>query len=398
MANIKQTDLLEFIVKQFNDNSFGIPYRMGTFDGSNENGITIYAPPMSNDGFFDKTAVFNEETYQTQETSFVVMSAQMSNGDYIALPDTQLVNYSMSLSFLVNIDSPVSEPIRMAIEEVRDRLIGYIDTLEISEVDLDNENGSRIEEYLKIVTNSSGIDFGQIIEIRGRRYLEYSMTVNMSVSKDVEFGNQFEWQIAFNTKSWQYLGLNISIAYAFNLDQTTHRIPQVNLFPNASLSSENTVMRVGIREDDETHHYYYKAVFVYETVIPLIASFGTNQELESLQTLNSLNPTELDKAKEIHSYVKMRGFSHTFTFLFKRDVSIIKSLFKETFAKLEKPNQYRIKMLFKYLDESGDWQYDNDISWDRGVVVGDAIPSDIVYGTPTTFTIGFHPSAKVEVD
>lgn len=393
MANIKQTDLLEFIVKQFNQNSFGIPYRMGTYSGDESNGLVIYAPPMSNDGFFDKTAEFDEETYQTTERSFVAMQAQMSNGDYVALPDTSLVTYSTSVSFLVNIDNPISEIIRMSIEEVRDRLIGRINTLPIKEVDLNDENGEILEDMLKIVTNASGIDFGQIIEIKGRRYLEYSLSINMTISKDVEFGNQFEWQISFNTLTFTLLGFNLSMSVVATIYQTGLETPDLNQI-NANDYDENDVIRVECY-DGESYFSYYRVEYNYTTVIPLIASFGVNQELESFQNLNSITTIDLDKAKEIHSYVKTRGFSHTFTFLFKRDISIIKQLFRETFIKLSTPNEYRVKMKFKYLDETlNEFVYDEDLSWERGLVVGEAVPSDIVLGTPIMFTIGFHPSAK----
>lgn len=396
MANIKQTDLLEFIVNQFNSNSFGIPYRMGTYEGDASNGLVIYAPPMSNDGFFDKTAQFDEETYQTTEKSFVAMQAQMSNGDYVALPDTSLVTYSVSVSFLVNIDNPISEIIRMSIEEVRDRLIGRINTLAINEVDLDNENGAVLEDMLKIVTNASGIDFGQIIEIKGRRYLEYSLTVNMTISKDVEFGNQFEWQISFNQLSFVFLGTNLGISYVANINQTNLSEPDL-LQIDISQYQNNEVIRVETYDGEESVFYYYRVTYNYETVIPLIASFGVNQELESFQNLNSFTPIQLDKAKEIHSYVKMRGFSHTFTFLFKRNQNIIKQLFTESFKKLSVPNEYRILMRFKYLDTiTNEFTYDDDISWERALVIGEAVPSDIVLGTPIMFTVGFHPSAKEE--
>ena len=64
MANIRQTDLLEYLVNQFNKNSFEIKFVMGTYEGDNQNGLVINAPVRSKLGDFDVIETYNESTYQ----------------------------------------------------------------------------------------------------------------------------------------------------------------------------------------------------------------------------------------------------------------------------------------------------------------------------------------------
>ena len=357
MTNIKQTDLLKYLADKFNDNSFGIPFKMGVYeayeDSSNQVHLFIYAPQNANEnGHFDETFEFNEETYQNDKKNFVVMSGGISSGEYTPLPNIQLVSYDISLSFLVFVDNPISEVIRLAIEEVRDGLIGNLDFLPIKEIDLSNEEGDLITTHLKVATTADSIVYGNIDEIMGRRYMEYSLNVTLTVSKNVEMGNQFRWQIA-------------KVEY----DQEGIEIP---------LTSED-----------------------FETVIPLIADFGTTQDLESFQTLRSFS-TSNDKYKQVHNYVKSRGHALVLTFLLDTTKPIIKELFKETFKVLSYPNIYVINMGFVELDTNTESEtygeyivLDSDMQKNNiRVVIEEASPSEVVYGEPITFTVGFGISAK----
>lgn len=348
MTNIKQTDLLKYLADKFNQNSFGIPFKMGSYesyeDEANQVHLFVYAPQNPYDGKFDERYSYNEETYQIQRENFVVMSGGISSGEYTPLPNVQLVAYDITLSFLVFVDNPISEIIRLAIEEVRDGLIGNLDKLEITEIDLENEDGELINEHLRVATTADSIMFGDVNEIMGRRYMEYALTVTLTVSKNIELGNQFEWEFA-------------KVKYEGNVE-----VP---------LTSED-----------------------FKPVIPLIADFGAVQDLESFQTLRSFRTTN-DKYKQVHNYVKSRGHSVVFTFLFDSKQPMIRELFKETFKVLDHPNIYVINMKFRELDEHGDYVYEDDMQKSGiRVVVEEASPSEIVYGEPVVFTVGFSISAK----
>jgi hypothetical protein len=409
MTNIRQTDLLKYIVDKFNTNSFGIPFRMGTYGTNVDNtGLVINIPVINNDGHFDTFDTFNDETYAITKNSFVAMQGMATNGEYTPLPNVQLVAYDIPLEFLVYIDNPISEIIRMAIEEIRDSFIGNLDILEIEEVDLEDETegASTIVDYLKITTTSDSLDFGEIFTINKRRYLNYTLTVTLTVSKNVEMGNQFEWtiqQLAQNTwvlSDVNYWNTNGTVGSVFDLSQLGLTSPNPSLLPSATFSPIGKASRIAYRPSpSETFYAYYKNTPVaytgtLETVVPLAVSWGTTQDMESFQTLQSLNPVRISKAKQVHNYVKSRGYGLTMTFLFDSSVSILRRFFKDTFEEVETPFIYNIGMKFKEVDANGDLVYSNDLLFTKRVVFGEAQPSEISYGEPVVVSVGFVISSK----
>ena len=409
MTNIRQTDLLKYIVDKFNTNSFGIPFRMGTYGTNVDNtGLVINIPVINNDGHFDTFDTFNDETYQITKKAFVAMQGMATNGEYTPLPNVQLVAYDISLEFLVYIDNPISEIIRMAIEEIRDSFIGNIDILEIEEVDLDDEteNASTIVDFLKITTTSDSLDFGEIFTINKKRYLNYTLTVTLTVSKNVEMGNQFEWtiqQLAQNT--WQvsnkaYWDTNGTVGSVFDVSQLGLASPNPSLLPNATLSPISQACRVAYRPSiSEVFYAYYKNTPVeytgaLETVVPLSVSWGTTQDMESFQTLRSLNPVTVSKAKQVHNYVKSRGYGMVMTFLLDTSVSVLRRFFKDSFEEVEIPFVYNIGMKFKEVDVNGNLVYSNDLLFTKRVIFGESQPSEISYGEPVVLSIGFVISSK----
>jgi len=503
--NIKQVDLLQYLVDKFNANSFGIPFRMGTYDGDNEHGLTIYAPARDNNGKFDQTDVFDEDTYQISKKSFVVMDGMANSGEYVALPNVHLVNFDVTLEFLVYVDSPVSEIIRMAIEEVRDGLIGNLDTMTVNELDFDDGDGTPTEQVLRVVTTADSIDYGQLMTIKKRNYLNYSLSVSMSVSKTIDFGNQVKWYflkklaeedcveptetaseenfgdtvVADDQSSWESVitsysweeslesleepydeeedfvdnletptedgltakvgGQLLSKAWVYvGYDQTQLDPVDYNGITGTHITMESALAQleedhpasgedVGATAREEENQdpygyfyfivegtyepitYYISVIDGYEwefvsvpseqhEIIPLIASWSTNQDQESFQTLRPFaTTTEVIKAraKEVHNYVKNRGFGTVFTFLLDSSQYMVKELFKETFQKLDKPNIYEIEMIMKVYDSTTEAFIDStDLTFSRTMIFGEAESGDIVYGEPIVFAIGFTPSAK----
>ena len=498
--NIKQVDLLQYLVDKFNANSFGIPFRMGTYDGDNEHGLTIYAPARDNNGKFDQTDVFDEDTYQISKKSFVVMDGMANSGEYVALPNVHLVNFDVTLEFLVYVDSPVSEIIRMAIEEVRDGLIGNLDTMTVNELDFEDGDGTPTEQVLRVVTTADSIDYGQLMTIKKRNYLNYSLSVSMSVSKTIDFGNQvkwcaykkipeesavepeteatfellgetetasdgttwecvgeFDWEAlsvapdtpdyevddvgdlpeasatiygetasVLKSKSWVYLGSDLTgytVTYPSDSGiPGTHTTSESALeeLENAHPASSEEVGTVATEERNEEPYdmmffivegdydfFEVEGEFSWEYVtysttcnefIPLIASWATNQDQESFQTLRPFaTTTEVIKARarEVHNYVKNRGFGTVFTFLLDSSQTIIRDFFKETFQKLDTPNIYEIEMTMKEYDDTTEAFVDStDLTFSRTMIFGEAESGDIVYGEPIVFAIGFTPSAK----
>jgi len=507
--NIKQTNLLEYIVNKFNENSFGVPFRMETYGlDDDDQGLVIYAPTRDNNGDFDRIETFDEETYQTGEKTFVVMSGQMGSGEYVALPNIQMATYDVMCEFLVYIDNPISEIIRMAIEEIRDGFIGNIDTLTVNEVDLEDEttDASLNEVVLKLVTNADGLDFGSVINIKGRKYLNYSLTISMNVSKNVDFGNQVKWCIyealteedcveptesatvddvgedvvaddgstwtgAVDTeetfmwivdgspsapydytvdsveelpkattsgltakvnglvviKAWSFLTYdptNQDVIVSGSSDDTADFLTDAetqypvsaqsvgDIAKGYSIEAESDIYAVVV--DTEVDDLYfisapeYPATYEWEFVsapttcnafIPLIASWSTNQDVEAFQTLRPyVTATEatINRAKEVHNYVKSRGFGTAFTFLLDTTDDTVKDLFIQTFKQQDEPPIYQLKMQMQTLNALGVFADDTDLTFERTMIYGEAQVGDISYGEPIIFAIGFIPSAKDE--
>lgn len=508
--NIKQTNLLEYIVNKFNENSFGVPFRMGTYGlDDDDQGLVIYAPTRDNNGDFDRIETFDEETYQTGEKTFVVMSGQMGSGEYVALPNIQMATYDVMCEFLVYIDNPISEIIRMAIEEIRDGFIGNIDTLTVNEVDLEDEttDASLNEVVLKLVTNADGLDFGSVINIKGRKYLNYSLTISMNVSKNVDFGNQVKWCIyevlteedcveptesatvddvgedvvaddgstwtgavdteatfmwivdgspsepydytvdsvgelptpttsglkakvngPVVTKQWVFLGYALGLQQDYtvtgSVDDPATFLINAEADTPASTAEIGEIIRQNVFDDAEYYYaevqdvveddlYYISALddpatYEWEFVsapttcnsfIPLIASWSTNQDVEAFQTLRPyVTATEatINRAKEVHNYVKSRGFGTAFTFLLDTTDDTIKDLFIQTFKQQDEPPIYQLKMQMQTLNALGVFADDTDLTFERTMIYGEAQVGDISYGEPIIFAIGFIPSAKDE--
>jgi len=500
--NIKQTALLRYLVDKFNANSFGIPFRMGTYDSAEDGeGLVIYAPTRDNNGDFDRIDTFNETTYQTGKKAFVVMSGQMGSGEYVALPNIKMATYDVNLEFLVYMDNPISEIIRLAIEEVRDELIGNIETLAVKEIDFEDGDGDPTDAYLKLATTADGLDFGQPMTIKGRKYLNYSFTVSITVSKNVDFGNQvkwcaykiipeesavepeteatfellgetetaedgttwecvgeFDWEAllvapdtpdyevddvgdlpeasattygetasVLKSKSWVYLGSDLTgydVTYASPTGISGTHLTPASALAQLEIDHPAASEDIGTVATEERNEEPYDMMFFivegdydffevegefsweyvgYATTctefIPLVASWGTNQDVEAFQTLRPyLTSTEtlIKRAKEVHNYVKSRGFGMTFTWLLDTTDALIRDFFIQTFKQQDLPPVYNIKMTMKEMDEDGDFVDSTDLTFERKFVYGEAQVSDVSYGEPIIFAIGFVPSAKDE--
>jgi hypothetical protein len=153
-------------------------------------------------------------------------------------------------------------------------------------------------------------------------------------------------------------------------------------------------------DDPETYKWeFVSAPTTCNPFIPLIASWSTNQDVEAFQTLRPyVTATEatINRAKEVHNYVKSRGFGTAFTFLLDTTDDTIKDLFIQTFKQQDEPPIYNLKMQMQTLNALGAFANDTDLTFERTMIYGEAQVGDISYGEPIIFAIGFIPSAKDE--
>lgn len=336
--NVRETAIRQYILDRFTDNPIGIPFRMGTvsLDDSTQE-LLVYSLKFNNEGLFDVESSIDMNTYMETKKSVVIMETSGLAGDFLAHPNIQKGSFSANIEILVNIDSSMSEIIKSMIEHVRNSFIGRLDTLKVYQRDWTNEDAVEEPVYYTIVSNASSLDFGNPFEINGRRYLIFNFNIDFDVSKDIIYGNQIEWKLAFY--------------------------------------NEQGVMQV------------------YQETKPLIASWATVQDTEPMQVLR--NKSVNTRAQEIHAYVKSRGYSLVFTYLLNLNDAIQKQFYLESFKKLDKPNYYQIQQKTKLLNNTtGEFEVDEDFTETRKMVAESFVPDDVVYGEPMILSVGFLPSAK----
>lgn len=336
--NIKETAIRQYVYDVFNENPLKIPFRMGTstIDETAQE-LLVYSLKFADDGLFDIESKLDMGTYMATKKSVVIIELSGLAGDFVSHPNIKSGSFSTAVEVLVNIDSNMSVLIKQMIEYVRDSFIGKLDVLKVWERDWSNPKAKETEVNYVVVSNASSIDYGNPFEINGRRYMIFSFNIDMEISKDVTYGNQIEWEIGFYEDDGFSLG---------NLVKTE----------------------------------------------PLIASWATAQDTETMQVLR--NSKANTKAREVHAYVKSRGYSLVFTYLLNLNNLVHKRFYEESFKIKEKPHFYYIKQQTKILNSGGEFVVDSILTEERKMVAESFVPNDIIYGEPIILSVGFLPSAK----
>lgn len=198
---ISENDVYNMILKEMNDNEFGVNFEMSNFyvnkdmDG-NISDLQIYRMAFNvNDGRFDVKDTFNEETYSTNKIGFTAMGISGLGSQFLANENIVEANFSPIIEFLISVDdSTVFLANKYAIEEVRSRLIQKLINYYTENLDLNNPNSTeKIKQLLKVSYASGEIDWGTTIDINGRYYLTATMVLNIFVTTSGEFANQQEF-------------------------------------------------------------------------------------------------------------------------------------------------------------------------------------------------------------
>lgn len=190
---ISENHILKLILDEFNNNKIGINFMLSDWHGvktsENDGTLLINRREFRNDRF-DIIDSFDENTYQIKRTAFTPMGISSLNATYLSHPNIQEVNYSPQVQFLISADSEVNITAnRIAIEEVRARLIQKDFIMVISQFDL-NDTKKRINQTIKGVITSGEIDYGDIELINGRSFMYISVELNLFVTNKGEFANQ----------------------------------------------------------------------------------------------------------------------------------------------------------------------------------------------------------------
>ncbi len=303
--NIRETAIRQYIYDKFNENPLNIPFRMGTsVVDENTQELLVYSLRFADDGLFDVEKQVDLDTYMETKKSIVIMELSAIAGDFVAHPTIKSGSFSTTVEILVNIDSAMSILIRQMIELVRDSFIGKIDVMQVWERDWSDPQAKEKATNYVAVSNAGSLDFGDPFEINGRRYIIFSFNIYLDISKDIVYGNQVEFEVG--------------------------------------VYNENNVLD-SINPQDSDMYDFYKTE-------PLIMSWGKINDLQPFQTLR--DKTLSDKAKELHNFVKTRGFSVVFTYLVNLHDPLIKRFYLETFNINDKDPLFWVNMKTKVLSNN----------------------------------------------
>jgi hypothetical protein len=343
-SNIKREDVLRYITKQFNSNTQGLTFKIGSETNPLFKPITKEADGNIND--FDLE--FNYETYQLNIKNHIPVAVLVSEGDYASLANldqTERItsaSWSVAVSMFLFYDSQVHDKLLFAVEEARDKFLSKLDFLEARELNYAVSSAKPTVKYYKVVTTAGDITPNSVITVSGYNYMEYTFAVDLEVADSLHMANQFEYYLGYEKNN--------------------------------------------------------QGVIQYHRVLPLIASWGASNTLTGHQVLRNKALTEANQklSKMIHNLVTTRGFGIGFTFLFENR-NIIMELFKQSYVMNDKLNkEFYIKV--KFLNEKRDinnkpyFAEDTSIGFEYTCVLGEIATSDMSYGENVMFNVGFAPS------
>lgn len=356
-SKVKKEYVLQYLLDKLNDTTQEVPFAMGL------NGMLLYKPVLNENGeFTGQFEMTDPDTYTFERVDKVAVGIVVSNGDYSTIKSQDETisidgaSFSSTLSFLVfSSDIAVYQKLMFSMEEFRDKVLGKLDFLKGAEYDYVGDTA--VVKYWTVATHCDDFQPGSELIVNGNRFIEFTLNIDLDISEDLPYGNQFEWSVAPSIKSWVATTKNVydtTTKQKIQLDQIGFTSPQPNLFPSASTYDLGDILRVSYRPTPEEvfYAYYYVqyAYSTYERVLPLAVAWGSSQSLSGFQLLrnNLLSTDVLKKAQTIHNIASSRGWAITLTMLFKDTSNIVVELFKETYPIKEYMNKpYKIKAVYK---------------------------------------------------
>ena len=356
-SKVKKEYVLQYLLNKLNNTTQEVPFIMGL------NGMLLYRPIMNENGDFSgEFEMTDPSTYTFERIDRVPVGILVSNGDYSVIKSQDGLNtidssaFNATLSFLVYAEVlEVYQKLMFSMEEFRDKLLGNIDFMRGAEYDYTED--TVFSKYWTVATHCDDFVPGSELIVNGNRYIEFTLSIDLDVSEDLPYGNQFEWSVASSVKTWiltDEATFNASQKEKINVNQTGYITPRPDLFPSALEKELGTVLRASYRPMPEEVYYAYYIVKYdykeYERIVPLITSWGSSQSLNGFQLLRNklLSEDYIKKAQSIHNVASSRGWAITFTMLFKDTSNIVIDLFKETYPFKEYMNRpYKVKLVYK---------------------------------------------------
>lgn len=401
-SKIKKEQVLQYLMDKLNNNYYGVPFYMGT------NATPIYRPSLDTNGNIIGYEFVDEETYQVNTEEKIPVGIIVSNGDYAVIKsldssdEINSASFSATLLFLVPYWNMKNAKVYLqALEQVRDKMLGNFETFRASQF---NETTNKTTKAnFMVATHCDDLDIGGQLTLNGKDYIEYMLTINLDISDDISYGNQYTFYMANYKKEWVISDenyFNTTNKEKIILDQSSYTSPQPNLFPNVDTKEFNSAIRVKTTiSGGGTLYTYYRLKYIqqpYERILPLVSQWGSGQALSGFQMLrkNLTSSEDIKKAQMIHSIASTRGWAITLTMQLQETKEVVTSLFAETLPRKENLQlSYKLKAIYLKKDlVNGEIQFTpfEKLGFELNLIPQDS-GTDIVYGDNINFTISLSP-------
>ena len=193
--NIRERDILKFILDELNDNKFNSKIKFMLGDSERVSDTSMLIRRFTLDDATERMDVveeLNESTYMTDRNPFIIVNVSDLNPQFTALNTIKEVTYDGTVGFLVCEENPkVYMATLWALEEIRSRLIQYHKVIRVEYIDYDNLSSStKISEDIKLIVTSGGLRREFIDRINGKSYLYFTMPLTIMATNYGEFANQ----------------------------------------------------------------------------------------------------------------------------------------------------------------------------------------------------------------
>ena len=343
--NIRERDILKFILDELNDNVLNSKIKFSLGDSARVDDTSMLIRRFTlddNTERMDIVETFNESTYMTEKKPYVIINISDLNPEFLALNTIKEAVYDGSIGFLVCEENPnVFRAFLLAIEEVRSRLIQYHKIIRVSYFDYDNPNSTTpIIEDIKLVTTTSGIKREFIDRINGKSYLYFTLPITIMATNYGEFANQ------------ESISIGVS-----------------------SITEGGNVKMFDIE--------------------PIEWVWGMGVDTESTQLLNDKDVTSMQKAERVRHMPKSKAFAYSCVVQIDFRNPLLRKIFKD--SRNVNPSSatevWTIKSQIKVYDENTEtYVIDNDLTHEPKLYLTTNRPLEsLSKGEKYVFFLGFEP-------
>lgn len=343
--NIRERDILKFILDELNDNVFNSKIKFALGDSARVDDTSMLIRRFTLDDAserMDLVETLNESTYMTTKNPYVIVNVSNLNPEYTALNTIKEATYDGTIGFLVCEENPnVFLAFLWALEEVRSRLIQYHKVIRVQYLDYDNPSSTTmIDEDIKIVATTRGIQREFIDRINGKSYLYFTLPITLLATNYGEFANQ------------ETISLGVS-----------------------SITSGGSVTMFPIE--------------------PIEWSWGMGIDTESTQILNDKDTTSLLKAERVRHMPKSKAFAWSCVVQIDFGNPLLKKLFKDS-RKVNTSSAtevWTIKSEIKVYNPTTQlYAVDNDLTYEAKLYLTTNRPVESVSkGEKYIYFLGFEP-------